>query len=100
MTPTNLRERMASFYKSPPEQGAVALVLGAGNIAAIPVLDMLHKLFLEGQVCILKMNPVNDYLGPIFEDLFADFVAEGLSLIHIWRCRRLLTCRSRWSPYH
>ena len=24
----------------------------------------------------------------------------NLSLIHIWRCRRLLTCRSRWSPYH
>ena len=23
-----------------------------------------------------------------------------LSLIHICRCRRLLTCRSRWSPYH
>ena len=24
-----------------------------------------------------------------------------LSLIHIWRCRRLLVrCRSRWSPYH
>ena len=28
-----------------------------------------------------------------------EFVDE-LSLIHIWRCRRLLTCRSRWSPYH
>ena len=25
---------------------------------------------------------------------------QVLSLIHIWRCRRLLTCRSRWSPYH
>eukprot|EP00826_Nyctotherus_ovalis_P010833 TRINITY_DN12831_c0_g1_i2.p2 TRINITY_DN12831_c0_g1~~TRINITY_DN12831_c0_g1_i2.p2 ORF type:complete len:491 (+),score=93.75 TRINITY_DN12831_c0_g1_i2:2411-3883(+) len=25
---------------------------------------------------------------------------EDLSLIHICRCRRLLTCRSRWSPYH
>ena len=25
---------------------------------------------------------------------------QSLSLIHIWRCRRLLTCRSRWSPYH
>ena len=23
-----------------------------------------------------------------------------LSLIHIWRCRRTLRCRSRWSPYH
>ena len=24
----------------------------------------------------------------------------GLSLIHIWRCRRYAVCRSRWSPYH
>ena len=24
----------------------------------------------------------------------------GLSLIHIWRCRRIERCRSRWSPYH
>ena len=23
-----------------------------------------------------------------------------LSLIHIWRCRRVSQCRSRWSPYH
>eukprot|EP00826_Nyctotherus_ovalis_P019453 TRINITY_DN159_c0_g1_i17.p1 TRINITY_DN159_c0_g1~~TRINITY_DN159_c0_g1_i17.p1 ORF type:complete len:187 (-),score=10.48 TRINITY_DN159_c0_g1_i17:18-578(-) len=30
-----------------------------------------------------------------------DYVSEQyLSLIHICRCRRLLTCRSRWSPYH
>ena len=28
------------------------------------------------------------------------FCVEYLSLIHIWRCRRKLTCRSRWSPYH
>ena len=25
---------------------------------------------------------------------------EALSLIHIWRCRRIERCRSRWSPYH
>ena len=25
---------------------------------------------------------------------------QRLSLIHIWRCRRRLRCRSRWSPYH
>ena len=24
----------------------------------------------------------------------------ALSLIHIWRCRRDVLCRSRWSPYH
>ena len=26
--------------------------------------------------------------------------AYVLSLIHIWRCRRIERCRSRWSPYH
>ena len=25
---------------------------------------------------------------------------QQLSLIHIWRCRRIERCRSRWSPYH
>ena len=28
------------------------------------------------------------------------YVAWSLSLIHIWRCRRIERCRSRWSPYH
>ena len=28
------------------------------------------------------------------------FSGVVLSLIHILSCRRLLTCRSRWSPYH
>ena len=28
------------------------------------------------------------------------FVRSSLSLIHIWRCRRIERCRSRWSPYH
>ena len=26
--------------------------------------------------------------------------SRKLSLIHIWRCRRIERCRSRWSPYH
>ena len=26
--------------------------------------------------------------------------SNNLSLIHIWRCRRIERCRSRWSPYH
>eukprot|EP00826_Nyctotherus_ovalis_P027675 TRINITY_DN21658_c0_g1_i1.p1 TRINITY_DN21658_c0_g1~~TRINITY_DN21658_c0_g1_i1.p1 ORF type:complete len:121 (-),score=30.68 TRINITY_DN21658_c0_g1_i1:9-371(-) len=35
-------------------------------------------------------------------ELADEFEAErgDLSLIHICRCRRPLTCRSRWSPYH
>ena len=29
-----------------------------------------------------------------------DLIWLLLSLIHIWRCRRIERCRSRWSPYH
>ncbi|MEL6341745.1 MAG: aldehyde dehydrogenase family protein [Myxococcota bacterium] len=76
----NVRDHMAAHYKTRPQDrgaGKVALVLGAGNIASIPPLDMLYKLFIEGQVVIVKMNPVNDYLGPIFEQIFQPFIAKG-----------------------
>jgi aldehyde dehydrogenase (NAD(P)+) len=73
----NLADTMAVFYKQSDPKGAVALVLGAGNIASIAPLDVLYKLFAEGRVCLLKMNPVNEYLGPIFEDIFRDLVDAG-----------------------
>ena len=61
-----LRDTMATAYKGQPQQsdGKVALVLGAGNVASIGPMDVLHRLFVENQVCVLKMNPVNAYLGP------------------------------------
>ena len=34
------------------------------------------------------------------EQPFFPYLVCFLSLIHIWRCRRRLRCRSRWSPYH
>ena len=77
VTPANLADHTASLYRGPAPEGRVCAVLGAGNIASIPPLDVLYKLYAEGQVVVLKMNPVNDYLGPIFEDVFAKFVERG-----------------------
>ena len=77
VTPDSLVDTMAGFYRRSMPAGRVALVLGAGNIAAIPPLDVLYKLYAEGQVVLLKMNPVNSYLGPILEEVFAEFVAAG-----------------------
>jgi len=77
VTPENLAEHTASFYKDRSPKGKLALVLGAGNIASIAPLDMLYKLFGEGMVCLLKMNPVNDYLGEFFEEIFSPMVTAG-----------------------
>ncbi len=64
VTAANLSDNAALAYDVPPAQriGKVALILGAGNIASIGPLDVFQRLFLENQVVILKMNPVNDYL--------------------------------------
>ena len=57
--------------------GKVALVLAAGNVASIGPADVLYKLFVENRVCLLKMHPVNDYLGTFVERAFAPFIEAG-----------------------
>jgi hypothetical protein len=76
-----LAAQVAALYGPDPRAHGltpgVAAVLGAGNVAAIGPLDVVHKLFAEGQVAVLKFNPVNAYLGPFFEAAFADLVRDG-----------------------
>lgn len=77
ITPENLHEHQASFYRSPDHEGKVVLVLGAGNVPSIPALDVTTKMFNEGKACILKMNPVNAYIGPFIEKAFAPAIEKG-----------------------
>lgn len=72
-----LSQTMASFYKQKQPRGKVALILGAGNIASIAPLDVIYKLFVEGQVCLLKLSPINNYIGPFLEEAFAPLIQEG-----------------------
>lgn len=65
------------IYREQQEQGRVALVLGAGNQASIGPMDVLYKLFVENEVCILKMNPVNEVGGPSIERIFAALIDSG-----------------------
>ncbi len=56
---------------------AVTVVLGAGNVASIGPLDLIHELFVEGHVAVLKFNPVNEYVGPHVERAFAHLADAG-----------------------
>lgn len=60
-----------------PGEGGVCLVLGAGNQASIGPMDVLYKLFVDDEVVVLKLNPVNEYLGPLIERAFKGFVDAG-----------------------
>ncbi|HEY4438893.1 MAG TPA: aldehyde dehydrogenase family protein [Candidatus Elarobacter sp.] len=76
VTAQTLGENTASFYRESAPPGGVTLVLGAGNIASIPPLDVLTALYAHGHVALLKLNPVNDYLLPVFERLFSSLIDE------------------------
>ncbi len=69
-------DRLGSHLQSLAPAKTV-LVLGAGNVSSIPATDAVSKIFQEGHVVLLKMNPVNEYLGPIFQRLFARLVDYG-----------------------
>lgn len=77
VTEQELNASRARFYKGKVHDGRVVVVLGAGNVNAIPSQDVISKIFNEGKACILKMNPVNAYLGLYLERAYADAIRNG-----------------------
>jgi len=61
----------------PTGSGGVGLVLGAGNVTSIPVLDVLYELLAHNRVVILKVNPTQDSLVPVFERALAPLIEPG-----------------------
>ena len=60
---------------------SITLVLGAGNFSSIPYLDVLYHLITRKSVILLKLNPVNDYLKPVFEKVFQNFIERGYIIV-------------------
>lgn len=75
----NLARHTAGAYATPAagRTGRVGLVLGAGNIASIAPLDVLHMMFAEHSAVVLKMNPVNDYLTDHLAAALQPLIARG-----------------------
>lgn len=78
ISPEDLAAHLATHFRSPGRLSPrTVVVLGAGNVSAIPVTDALTKLFHEGNVVLLKMSPVNEYLGPLFEQALQPLIEQG-----------------------
>lgn len=73
-----VRRDAAKMYRDGGyDEPGVCLVLGAGNVGTITTLDVIDQLYVRGNVCAVKMNPVNDYLGPFYEKIFSEFISRG-----------------------
>ncbi len=77
VTIDGLRESLAPFYRQSDPRGRVTLLLSAGNVALLTPLDVLSILIVDGDVVLVKMNPVNEVYGPVIEQILAPLIDDG-----------------------
>lgn len=77
VTADDARTRAGLAQRTPDRPGGVGLVLGAGNVTSIPVLDVLSELIAFNRVVLLKVNPTQDALVPVFERALAPLIEPG-----------------------
>ncbi|OKH94898.1 aldehyde dehydrogenase family protein [Streptomyces uncialis] len=77
ITTDEIRDRAGLALRRPKETGGVGVVLGAGNITSIPVLDVLYELYAHNRVVVLKLNPVTDGLLTVFRAVLAPLIDAG-----------------------
>ena len=73
--------KFRGFSKRYDIDPSITLVLGAGNFSSIPYLDVLYHLITRRSVVLLKLNPVNEYLKPVFEKVFKNFIERGYIIV-------------------
>ena len=73
--------KFRGFSKRYDIHPSITLVLGAGNFSSIPYLDVLYHLITRKSVILLKLNPVNEYLKPVFEKVFQNFIERGYIIV-------------------
>lgn len=76
-TESEVRAGAGLAQLTPTEPGGVGLVLGAGNVTSIPVLDVLYELLAHNRVSLLKVNPTQDSVVPVFERALAPLIEPG-----------------------
>jgi acyl-CoA reductase-like NAD-dependent aldehyde dehydrogenase len=78
VTDAEARREAGLGQLAPTEPGGVGLVLGAGNVTSIPVLDVMYELLAHNRVSILKVNPTQDSLVPVYQRALAPLIEPGL----------------------
>ncbi|MCR2764910.1 aldehyde dehydrogenase family protein [Microbacterium sp. zg.B48] len=77
VTVADARSTAGLAQREPERSGGVGLVLGAGNVTSIPVLDVLYELIAHNRVVLLKVNPTQDALVPVYERALAPLIEPG-----------------------
>jgi aldehyde dehydrogenase (NAD(P)+) len=77
VTPAEVRAEAGLALRHPADTGGIGVVLGAGNITCIPVLDVLYELYANNRVVLLKLNPITDGMLEPFSQALKPLIDLG-----------------------
>lgn len=79
ISPSTLENHAADRFQRSQSARAprVTVVLGAGNISSVPILDTCDRIFARSEAVLLKLHPLHEPLKPIFERLLAPLINHG-----------------------
>lgn len=77
ISPRAARAAAGLAQRTPTASGGAGLVLGAGNVTSIPVLDVLYELLAHNRTALLKVNPTQDPLVPVYLRALAPLIEPG-----------------------
>ena len=66
-----------SVSRIQPNSGRLSLVLGAGNQSFLAFGDVMHEMFVKGNVTILKHHPIREFSLSFYDELFQDLIQDG-----------------------
>ena len=77
ITSEEIFSKQAEIYKKKNQTGGVCLVLAAGNVSDLSIVEPLYKLFVENKIIVYKTNPVNNYLGPLLQECYQSLIEKN-----------------------
>jgi aldehyde dehydrogenase (NAD(P)+) len=73
-----LRRDAGLALKHPEQTNGIGVVLGAGNVTSIPVLDVFYELYANNRVVALKLNPITDVMLEPLSDALRPLIDLGV----------------------
>lgn len=64
--------------KSQADTPGIACILAAGNQFVVVIRDILQQLVVNNNACIVKLNPVNDWIGTDLEKTLQPLIDAGV----------------------
>lgn len=66
------------MQKNHARSPGVACILAAGNQISVTVRDVLQQLVVNNNACIVKLNPVNDWIGGDLQSFLQPLIDAGV----------------------